>query len=307
MKSRLFLYELFILSILSLLVCEKEDVFYISKIESLKNIYVDNAIFLYKGEWPQSPCWFYNGEKIAFIEHNPYNKNGNESWISIIDKNGSNYHSLNKYKEFYDIYDLDVNSDGEWIVFEGKEKSNDGSSDMYLIPSSGGDAIRLYIDGDEYSPRFSNDSQWIYFIGTCYGDGIYKVHIDGKELKQLGVKDSGLYDIDLTADNNFIIYSIFNVYTSKICVYSISEDKSWSVFEKKSNYAISISVSPDGRWICYGNSGLYIIPFEGGDPVQITSRADFYPNWSNDGKWIVFIRDDQSLCKVLVPSEFLPE
>jgi Tol biopolymer transport system component len=307
MKERLILYILPIISILLLFGCEQEN----ENNKGLKNIYVDNTLFLYKGEYPCSPCWFPDGENIAFIEQNPFNKNGIESWISVIDKNGSNYHTLNKYKEFYAIYDLDVSPDGEWIVFEGKENSDDGLNDMYLIPTGGGDAIRLYIGGNEYSPHFSNDGQWIYFIGTLYGDGVYKVRRDGTELVQTAAKEEGLHDIDLTPDNNYIVYSSLTGTspdnTNRICVYSISEDRSWTVFEKKSVYVRNISVSPDGRWICFDDYGLNIIPLKDGEPISITSNSDYYPNWSNDGKWIVFIRDGQKLYKLLVPNEFLPE
>jgi len=307
MKTKLIIYILPIISILLLFGCEQEN----ENNKGLKNIYVDNTIFLYKGNNPLNPCWFYDGENIAFIEQNPFNKNGIESWISVIDKNGSNYHTLNKYKEFYTTYHIDVSPDGQWIVFEGKEKSDDGPSDMYLIPTGGGDAIRLYIEGNEYSPHFSNDGQWIYFISNLYGDGIYKVRRDGTELQQTGVKESGLCNIDLTTDNNYIVYSILTGTspdsTNRICVYSINEDRTWTVFEKKGYFKRSITVSPDGRCICFDdNNGLYVIPIEGGDPINITSGSDYYPDWSNDGEWIVFIRDGQNLYKLLVTDEFLP-
>jgi hypothetical protein len=56
------------------------------------------------------------------------------------------------------------------------------------------------------------------------------------------------------------------------------------------------AVSPDGRWIAFasgrsGNLDLYLVPPEGGTPLQLTRHAaqDSLPAWSPDGKWIAFV------------------
>jgi len=60
-------------------------------------------------------------------------------------------------------------------------------------------------------------------------------------------------------------------------------------------YETNAKVSPDEKWIAfsgtqYGNSDVYIMPFEGGDIKQLTyySGGDNVSSWSWDSKYIYF-------------------
>src|SRR5215471_13945923 len=60
-------------------------------------------------------------------------------------------------------------------------------------------------------------------------------------------------------------------------------------------YETNAKVSPDGKWIAfsgtqYGNSDVYVMPFEGGDIKQLTSYSgtDNVSSWSWDSKYIYF-------------------
>ena len=60
-------------------------------------------------------------------------------------------------------------------------------------------------------------------------------------------------------------------------------------------YETNARVSPDGKWIAfsgtqYGNSDVYVMPFEGGDIKQLTyySGSDNVSSWSWDSKYIYF-------------------
>src|SRR6266542_1484876 len=60
-------------------------------------------------------------------------------------------------------------------------------------------------------------------------------------------------------------------------------------------YETNARVSPDGKWIAfsgtqYGNSDIYVMPFEGGDIKQLTyySGSDNVSSWGWDSKYIYF-------------------
>ena len=60
-------------------------------------------------------------------------------------------------------------------------------------------------------------------------------------------------------------------------------------------YETNARVSPDGKWIAFsgtqfGNSDVYVMPFEGGDIKQLTyySGSDIVSSWSWDSKYIYF-------------------
>jgi Tol biopolymer transport system component len=53
--------------------------------------------------------------------------------------------------------------------------------------------------------------------------------------------------------------------------------------------------SPDSRWVAFdcpkgGNSDIYVISAEGGQPRRVTTEpsSDVRPSWSGDGRWIYF-------------------
>ncbi len=55
------------------------------------------------------------------------------------------------------------------------------------------------------------------------------------------------------------------------------------------------AISPDGQWIAFASDrdgawNIYVMPREGGRPVQITndSQADIHPSWSPDGSLLVY-------------------
>src|SRR5262249_13207037 len=66
--------------------------------------------------------------------------------------------------------------------------------------------------------------------------------------------------------------------------------------------------SPDGRWVIYvsfglGKDGIWKIPVEGGDPVQVSSKQAYQPVVSPDGKLIAsFLRDNQGALKLEIIS-----
>ncbi len=74
-------------------------------------------------------------------------------------------------------------------------------------------------------------------------------------------------------------------------------------------------ISPDGKWIAYtvtyydmekntGNSNIWIVSVNGGKPRQLTtsSKADFFPRWSPDGKRIAFTSTRDGSAQIYVIS-----
>ena len=67
-------------------------------------------------------------------------------------------------QDAYFQIDPTLSPDGKVIVF-----SYDG--DLWKIPSTGGEALRLTgMDGNETLPRISPDGQWIAFSSTQFGN-----------------------------------------------------------------------------------------------------------------------------------------
>ncbi|OUS03431.1 peptidase S41 [Flavobacteriales bacterium 33_180_T64] len=81
--------------------------------------------------------------------------------------------------------DPTLSPDGKTIVF-----SYDG--DLWKIPSSGGEALRITaMKGEETLPRISPDGKWIAFSATQYGNNdVFIMPVHGGEIKQLTFHDT---------------------------------------------------------------------------------------------------------------------
>jgi tricorn protease len=73
-----------------------------------------------------------------------------------------------------------LSPDGERVIFSYE-------SDLWIVPSSGGQAVRLTaMDGMETRPEVSPDGQWVAFSSGQYGNmDVYVMPLEGGEIRQL--------------------------------------------------------------------------------------------------------------------------
>ena len=153
--------------------------------------------------------------------------------------------------------------DGKWLTYTAQRE---GDYDIYIIPSEGGEEIRLTTapgldDGSEYTP----DGKYIYFNSVRSGTmQIWRMKPDGSDQEQ--VTDDGL--------NNWFPH--------------ISPDGKWIAF---------ISYLPDvapGDHPFYKQVYLRLMPIEGGEPKVIAyvyggQGTINVPSWSPDSRRIAFV------------------
>lgn len=153
--------------------------------------------------------------------------------------------------------------DGQWLVYTG---GRENKYDIYKIPASGGDEIRLtnspgLSDGPEYSP----DGKYIYFNSTRTGlMQLWRMKPDGSEQEQL------------TRDefNNWFAH--------------VSPDGKWIAF-----LSFGQDVKPDDHPY-YKHVYLRLMPAAGGSPRVIAyvyggQGTINVPSWSPDSSRIAFV------------------
>jgi Tol biopolymer transport system component len=200
--------------------------------------------------------------------------------------------------------------DGRQIAFAS---DRDGETDIYLMPASGGPARRLtYQSGGDFPCDWSPDGRFILAEQTTLGrPDLTEVPVDGGAPQPVtGVPMEGEYFGRYSPDGKRIVFCDGGGYSRWWWEGNKSSraGQVWTL-ERGSWPPKVARVSPEGaqflwpgfagdRIVCTGNQGkaanVVRLPAKGGDPVPVTSFADFGVRWlrtSNDGAAAVFERD----------------
>ena len=77
-----------------------------------------------------------------------------------------------------------------------------------------------------------------------------------------------------------------------IYAYNIQLD-SLSLVSDLSGYKTNLAVSPDGKTVVFTvHYNLWAVFTSGGEPRQLTTEGGGYPDWSPDGQWIVYTKEN---------------
>lgn len=187
----------------------------------------------------------------------------------------------------------DFSPDDERIVFSSHIL---GQSDLWIINKQEEMIQVTKTDSaDEFSPVWPNDGKWILFVKH---EGNYQIcKVNAQNFSEIIV----LYEDSLPVDRpepssvgNKIYFQRNLNGQSDIC--SVDNDgKNFTSFIQTVFNEKHPSISPDGKWMAYvsdatGYYELYITLTDHFSPIAVTraSQNHFFPNWSSDGKNILF-------------------
>ena len=164
----------------------------------------------------------------------------------------------------YPSYWHGISPNGEFLAYCAERA---GQWDVYIIPSTGGEEIRLTnSDGLDDGPEYSYDGQWIYFNSHRTGRmQIYRMRPDGTEQEQLTFDEYDNWFPHPSPDNNSIVYIAY-----------LEDQKGSHPFGKDVKLRIMNLATreiKDLTPIFYGGQGT----------INVHS-------WSPDGNWIAYVR-----------------
>jgi serine/threonine protein kinase/Tol biopolymer transport system component len=196
--------------------------------------------------------------------------------------------------------------DGERIVFQ---RRRNGKGELLLMPAAGGEPQVLLADEfDNIMPSWRPDNRHILFLsdrrGTS-GANVFEIDVEGGAPTQLTFETNQVFSLSVSADNR-VAYVPFWHDTFLYSVDVASGERRQLNAHSQSNYGARFT--PDGRSIIYhstrtGNSEIWVCYLDGRPETQITDNDswDLYPDWSPDGKRMIFGSDREgSLFKLFI-------
>jgi TolB protein len=200
-------------------------------------------------------------------------------------------------------------------IFEAPNWSHDGK---YLLVNSGGDLIRLAVDGSSHVPEkitlgaayrcnndhgFTRDGKMLAFSATLppgRASQVFQATADGKDVRLMTPVATASYFHGWSPDGKWLAFvgqrnGVFELY--RVAAAGGSEERLTS----HGGYDDGPDYSPDGKWIYFNSNrsngwDIWRIPPDGAGPgdakaERITSDEleDWFPHVSPDGKWIVFL------------------
>ena len=216
-----------------------------------------------------------------------------QSDIYIIDTNGKNLRNLTNHPA--DDTGATWAPDGRSFAFAS---NRDGNSEIYIKKFNEAQVRRLTNHPEDdfdpvwsaFSPAWSPDGNWIAFVARRSElFDIYKIDINGKNLKRLTNQGNFYFDITWSPDGQSIAFHSIALYVMDADGKNLREIKNpggpsprfpaWSPDGKQ----IACVVANDG-------DGIYIMDTDGQNARRISPFGtwSYDPAWSPDGKWIAY-------------------
>ena len=206
------------------------------------------------------------------------------------------------------ISDPNVSPSGDRIVFGVRTtdlEANRSRTDLWLVGSDGSGLQRLTTNpAGEWNPRWSPDGRTVFFLSSRGGSAqVWRIAVDGGEARQVTDLPLDVTSLAVSPDGSGLAVSM-DVYPDcdsiECTVERLEEEKarksSGMVYERL--FVRHWDTWKDGR-----RSHLFVLPVEGGDPVDVMTGMDAdcptkpfggpeEYTFSPDGKALVFTARD---------------
>jgi Tol biopolymer transport system component len=203
--------------------------------------------------------------------------------------------------------------------WEGEYRSGDVAGGVETTPVVGsistiradGSQLRRVVElgRDTNAPTFSADGRWLYFQSNAAGTyQIYRCRPDGSEMRSLlspekvGPSWKSVYGLSAGTDGRFV-FTVHDGQSGRVALAN-ADGSNPRVIAAKEGYRYMAALSPTGdNVVCSGPAAGYrlqriTLPDE--PPVTLTPDHpdSFVPQFTPDGKTIVFFRRDGDIYRV---------
>jgi dipeptidyl aminopeptidase/acylaminoacyl peptidase len=194
-----------------------------------------------------------------------------------------------------------ISPDGRWVAFtvtKSDVTKNRSVTNLWIVAAAGGDARQLTFGdhGSNNSPRWSPDSQYLYFISTRADSKsqIFRLAIGGGEAKQITSVPTGVGDYFLSPDGKTIalVAGVYPKCTDMAC--NEQAAKAHDDDPVKVRIITDVPFRRWDEWVDGKRNHIFVMPADGGEAKDLTPGDVDSPIWTEGGSEEVAFSPDGS-------------
>lgn len=190
------------------------------------------------------------------------------------------------------------------------------TSTIYTIRADGTGLREIVRQGKVAdAPVYSSDKKWLYFQSTTdRRTHLFRCRADGTDVVQLTTADKlgkpwiSAYGLSLSANGRRMCFTVYDGNTGRVALADVMDEGLGTprILAGKLGYLYMAALSPAGdRVVCSGPAAgyrLHLIHLDTGmaPPLTANHPESFVPQFTPDGKTIVFFRRDGDIYSVSV-------
>src|SRR5215468_10235428 len=196
-----------------------------------------------------------------------------------------------------------ISPDGKWVAYTvavPDMETNRNATNIWMLATSGGEAIQLTQSGKDSSPVWSPDGKTIAFISTRSGDGqVFLLSMEGGEPHPLTKLSTGA-DLAIWSPDGKTIAFTSGVYLEcKDDECNKKKDEEKDKNKVKAHVAEALLYRHWTHWNEGKRSHLFVVPTDGSDaPRDLTPQGEYDvpPDQRGEANDIAFSPDSQEIC-----------
>ena len=201
------------------------------------------------------------------------------------------------------IGEAQVSPDGKWVAYTLATPdfdANRNASNVWMVPTAGGEALQLTQSGHDSSPVWSPDGKTIAFLSSRSGESqVYLLAMDGGEAKPLTALSTGADIVKWSPDGKTIAFTsgVYPDCKDDACNKSRDDEKERN--KVKAHVAEHLLYRHWTHWNEGKRSHLFVVPADGSVPLRdLTPGAnyDVPPDERGGPADINFSPDSKEIC-----------